>query len=501
MLQFAVFKDSAPATQWLLSHARLLDRDDLVVPGEIEFKDGLIMCNRRGVRPTALLLQYEVGDSGQLSLQTCLLPHRDKPYILSVELARHRIAIFLAQAEVWQMHLSQEHPAMAMVQSARQIFTRAMVTPDPSDADAYGLKALQLALKASELLALAHAEVLIHRRYKDRPASRATFGTAVWPQQAGPVLQGFVKDKLNFELIRIPMEWGVVCPREGVYEWEKFDHWVEWAIESKCMVIAGPLINFNPGRMPVWMDSHKHDFGEICDRAYDYVQNVVQRYGDNIGMYSVLVGVQTNLDYQLNLKQMIDLVRTLALVVRQGQRSRRVMVELNHLWGEYLATKRDSVPPISFIEQLLQEGIRLDAVGLQILFGDARHAMPTRDLMELSRLVDRFLHLEPKLVISSLGVPDSLVDSDTGWWHSPWSPERQARWVSQALMLLLSKPFVEAAICSDLYDHERTVPSGSGLLSLDGKPKPALKSWIALKKYLSKPLGQRRKHTTGAEHE
>ncbi|MDG2095449.1 MAG: endo-1,4-beta-xylanase [Phycisphaerales bacterium] len=498
MLQFAVFKDSAPADDWSLNHARLLDRDDLVVPGEIDFKNGLINCNRRGVRPTALLLQYDAGDSGRLSLQTCLLPHREKPYILSVELARHRIAIFLAQAEIWQMHLSQEHPAMAMVQSARQIFTRAMVTPDPVKADANGFKALGLALKASELLALAHAEVLIHRRYKERPASRATFGTAVWPKQAGPVLQDFVKNKLNFELVRIPMEWGVVCPQEGVYDWEKFDRWVEWAVESKCMIIAGPLVNFNPGRMPLWMEQYKNDFGEICDRAYDYVQNVVQRYGDNIGMYSVLAGVQTNLDYQLNLKQMIDLVRTLALVVRQGQRNRRVMVELNHLWGEYLATERDAVAPISFIEQLLQEGIRLDAVGLQILFGDARHAMPTRDLMELSKLVDRFLHLEPKLVISSLGVPDSVVDENAGWWHSRWSPERQARWVSQALMLLLSKPFVEAAICSDLYDHELTVPAGGGLLSVDGKPKPVLKSWVALKKYLSKPLGRRMKSSDTA---
>ena len=151
MLQFAVFKDSAPASQWALNHARLLDRDDLVVPGEIDFKDGLINCNRRGVRPTALLLQYDAGEAGMLSLQTCLLPHREKPYILSVELARHRIAIFLAQAEVWQMHLSQEHPAMVMVQSARQIFTRAMVTPDPAQADAYGFKALGLALKASSI--------------------------------------------------------------------------------------------------------------------------------------------------------------------------------------------------------------------------------------------------------------------------------------------------------------------------------------------------------------
>ena len=39
MLQFAVFDDSGPAKSWPLHNARLLDRDDVVVPGEIEFAD------------------------------------------------------------------------------------------------------------------------------------------------------------------------------------------------------------------------------------------------------------------------------------------------------------------------------------------------------------------------------------------------------------------------------------------------------------------------------
>ncbi|MCH2133774.1 MAG: endo-1,4-beta-xylanase [Phycisphaerales bacterium] len=487
MLQFAVFDDSGPAPEWPLHNARLLDRDDLVVPGDISFADGIITCQRRGVRPTALMLLHDAGEAGHLALQTCLLPHSEEPYILSVELARHRIAVFLAQAESWQMHLSAEHPSMEKLETARRIFTRAMVERDDRQADAYGREALQIAIEASEHLSLAHAEILLHKRFAERPASRAALGTSIWPERDGAALRDFCTQQ--FELVRIPMEWGLLCPREGVYDWGAVDRWMEWAVESNRMVIAGPLLNFNPGRMPAWIDPGM-DFGALCDRAYDHVQLVVQRYGDNVGMYSVVSGVNTNMQFRMTLKQMGDLVRTLALVVRQGQRMRRVMVDLSHLWGEYLADDRDGVAPITFIEQLIQSGIRLDAVGIQMLFGDTSGGMATRDLLEISRLLDRYLHLERKIIVSGVGVPDSVCDADAGWWHSPWSLERQGRWGGQVLPLLLSKPFIEAVVWADLYDHLATVPRGAGLLNAEGRPKPVLKKLGGLKQRLTRPLGK-----------
>jgi hypothetical protein len=428
----------------------------------------------------------DAGANGRLALRTCLLPHRDRPYILSVELARHRIAVFLAQAETWQMHLSAEHPSMMQLEHARQIFTRAMVTRDDRQADSSGRESLALAIEASELLALAHAEVLLHRRFADRPASRAAFGTSIWPERDGAALRDFVNQQ--FDLIRIPMEWGLLCPRAGVYDWSDCDRWMEWAVEHNRMIIAGPLINFAPGRMPGWLDPVRDDFGKFCDLAYDHMQMVVQRYGDNIGMYMVASGMNTCLDYHFTIKQMIDLIRTLALVVRQGHRARRVMVELSQLWGEYLADETDAMAPITFIEQVLQAGIRLDAVGVQLLMGGP--GQMTRDLLEISRQIDRFLHLEPKIIISDLGVPDAPSDEESGYWHSPWTPERQGHWGGQVLPLLLSKPFVESVVWADLYDHPDTQPPGAGLLAADGKPKPVLKRLATLRQRLTRPLGR-----------
>tara|TARA_B100002052_G_scaffold275456_1_gene279359 strand:- start:787 stop:990 length:204 start_codon:yes stop_codon:yes gene_type:complete len=56
--------------------------------------------------------------------------------------------------------------------------------------------------------------------------------------------------------------------------------------------------------------------------------------------------------------------------------------------------------------------------------------------------------------------------------------------------MLLSKPFVEAVVWSDLYDHDATMPQGSGLLTDAGQPKPVLKKFATLRQRLLKPLGK-----------
>src|SRR5947207_14048876 len=107
-------------------------------------------------------------------LRTCLLPEREEPYLLSLELARHRIMLVLNKLEQWALFdLPSEHPVLAQLDKSREEFTGAMVAlchrvthngvsaPDPvsvQEADAAAGRALALALDASERLALLHAE-------------------------------------------------------------------------------------------------------------------------------------------------------------------------------------------------------------------------------------------------------------------------------------------------------------------------------------------------------
>src|SRR5690606_37920746 len=117
-----------------------------------------------------------------LMLQTCLLPERDQPYLLSLELARHRIKMFIVKCEEWQMFdLSMDDPAMIAWEEARQLFTRALNTAAPAEADLLSRQSLVKGLEATERLASLHADILLHRRFGTRPASSTTLGVRIVP--------------------------------------------------------------------------------------------------------------------------------------------------------------------------------------------------------------------------------------------------------------------------------------------------------------------------------
>ena len=487
MLRFAVHDEHGPATTWDLIDPILLDQEDLVVPGKIRFKNGCIECRQSGKRTVGLGLLYDTGACGKLALQTCLLPDRDEPYHLTVELARHRIAIFLAKSEEWQMlDLSEEHPAMMLWESARQLLTKALVAEEPAVAEQHAREALVKGIEASERLAMAHAEILLHRRYQERPASSTTLGVRVHPARHGSAIGELLKK--HFDLVVMPMQWPVLAPAKGRYEWEQTDRWMAWAQDNNVKVVAGPLVDMNAGGLPEWVLS-KPDPDRVSDLAYEHVERVVARYGDVIGMFCTTSGVNTNTTCQFSRKQMVSLERSLSVLVRQGRRGRRVMIELGQPFGEYLASQPDALSPFVYLEHLAQEGIRLDAVGLRMLFGSADPGMGTRDLMQISRLLDRFFLLDMPVLLTNVGVPSEQTDSDGGWWFEPWSEERQARWAARLMPLALSRPYIESIFWTDLYDHDSTTPVCAGLLNAQGKPKQALQKVLSLRKRLREPLG------------
>ncbi len=466
----------------------LFDQEDLVVPGTVQLVDGQIECTRSGNRAVGLGLLFDTGPSGKLSLQTCLLPDRKEPYRLMVELARHRIAIFLAKSEEWQMlDLSDDHPAMQLWESARQHLTKALVTRNPIVADEEAMSALNKGIEASERLAMAHAEILLHRRFAVRPASRTSLGSRVHPGQQGDALKELVDT--HFDLITIPMSWGRLQPSPGKYDWSEIDAWMAWAQDTGTKVLAGPLVDLNSGGLPGWFAEKKISPDQIGDLAYDHVEQVLHRYGDVVGMYCTTSGVNTNSVMQLSRKQMVDMERSLAVLVRQGRRGRRVMIELSQPYGEFLFRNEKALSPFIYIEQLIQEGIRLDAIGLKLLCGGDRAGMATRDFMQIARLLDRFFLFERPLVLTNVGVPGEPLGPGGGWWMKPWSPEQQASWASRLLPLALSRPYVESVQWTDLYDHEGTSLASSGLIDPKGSPRPVFKKLLALRKRLMAPIG------------
>jgi hypothetical protein len=488
MIRFVSYDTDGRAQAGPLRNAVLIDKDEVVTPGRIKVRDGHIVCERRASGAMALGLRFDAGRPGDLALRTCLLPQREDPYILTVELARHRIGTFVFKAEEWGMiDLDESHPAMKMWNEARHLFTQAMVTSDPVQADKAGRQSLELAIAASERLAVAHSEILLRRRFKSKPAPSTAIGVRIEPSRRGEALKELAHR--HFRLLAVPLRWSSLCPSEGAYRWDDTDDWIAWAEDHGCRVISGPLIDLGRRGLPGWVSSKVASYEHLRDLAYEHVEAVVARYGDHIGMWSLGTGLNTNTTMSLEPREMIDLVRMLSLRVREGRRGRRVLIELEQPWSEYLYSHAHAVGPLAFVEQIMQAGVRLDAVGLSVRMGDDGHGRTVRDLMELSRLLDRFVHVDPRIIVTDLGVPSEAVGDTGGRWRGDWTAERQAQWASIAVAMMLSKPHVESVLWTDLFDHPETRPPHAGLIAGDGTAKEAIKRLITLRKKLSKPFG------------
>jgi hypothetical protein len=364
-------------------------------------------------------------------------------------------------------------------------------------ADRAAQEALDRAIEATERLAMAHAEVLLHRRYAGRAASSATLGIRIWPNRDGRQLRELIAS--NFDLLVVPMRWRDLEVEEGRYQWDHIDRWMEWARAQDKPVIAGPLLDFSRHALPRWMYVWQHDYDTCRDLAYDYMERVVERYKGVVSMWNIASGLNVNENFQFTPGQMVDLARMASLLVRHSRKGARTMIELRQPFGEHCAQQRDSLPPIAFIDRLVQEGIKFDAIGVQILFGEKDSGRASRDLMQVSSLLDRFFLLEIPLLLSAVGVPSEMRDAEGGWWHEEWSPELQARWVGRMFAMAMSKPFVESVFWTDLYDHDDAQLPAGGLLHAGGQPKPAFSRLIGMRKRLRKPLGPLKLPTRAAD--
>lgn len=489
MLQFAVYDESGPARNWPLVNAHLLGPDDVAQPGKVAFQDGRILCRKRGHNAAALSLMHDAGAVGRLMLQTCLLPDREEPYILSVELARHRIKTFIVKSEEWQLwDLDPQHGAMRHWEEARRLLTKAMISEDPLEADRLAKESLQQGIEASERLAMIHAEILLHRRFASRPASRATLGVRVNPAANGKALQEVVKK--NFDLVVVPLRWNRLEAEEGSIDFSATDRWVEWARAQEKPIVAGPLIDFSSRSVPEWMYVWQHDYDTCRDLLYDYMEKVVRRYAGVVGMWNLASGLNVNESFPFSVAQQIELVRTASLLVKQIRRGARTMIELRQPFGEYCSNDLDALPPVRFVERLMHDGVKVDALGVPLLFGERDHGRGARDLMQVSAMLDKFVYLELPLLISAMGVPSDPEQADGGgWWHGRPNEENQSRWMSRVFSIALSKPFVETIFCADLYDYDGAELAASGLINRDGKAKPAFERIVGIRRRLRKPLG------------
>jgi len=529
MLKFLVYDNGQPSRALQLCNAHLLGPELIGERGTITFQDGEIRVVKRSSGPVALCLQYDCPDVGRLTLQTCLLPDRDAPYLLSLELARHRLMLILAKQEDWMMFdLAADHPVMRRLQTARSRFIAALCDlHDPPTADEHAHACLGIAVDASEELALAHAEMLLKRRREAGQFHRGVFGCGVSPCPSH--LDG-QQEKLraslqsNFDYLMLPIRWRQIEPQEQQFNWRRVDGWAEWAYRNRVPILAGPVLSLESAVAPSWLAVMQHDYETLRDIIYEHVERVLSRYKNVVTLWNVASGLHVNDQFDLTLDQLMDLTRMAVMLVKKIQPNAKTLVEITHPFGEYYAENPRSVPPMVYAEMVLQSGIPVDAFGLRVTMGRAEAGHDTRDLMQISTMLDRFNGLGKPLHLTGVGVPSAMAGADpdadadadvdvdvaepredgptraargeagggvegestapVGYWRKPWSPVVQAHWLEAFYHLALSKPFVDSIAWLELADHAGSDLPHGGLADDNLRAKSAFHRVVSVRRQL-----------------
>ena len=454
---------------------------------------GMFTCKTEDVPDAAIRVQVDTGRAGILLLQTCLLPPREEPYDLSVELARHRVKTFIVKCEEWQMFDPALAPeAVEAFEAARHTFTDALLITDSLEQGTVAARSLTEGLRATDRLAHAHADILLHRRYGTRPASSTTLGTTVDPSTNPALLS---KTLEGFDVISLPICWRDIEIKKGSYDFTKLDEWMQWAKASKRPIIAGPLADVSPGSLPEWIMPFRNDYPALRDKMFDFMEAVVSRYIRYVGIWKVCSGLHIVGDVPISTKEMVDLTRTASLLVRQYRRGARTMIELDDLFGDLAAKQAGSLGAFEFLDQIQSEGLGNDCIGVRMMVGGDDPSQRSRDLMAMSDLLDRFFLYETPVLVSACGAPCMKIGERAGRWGLEWNAERQAMWASRFVPLALSKPYVEAVVWARHKDQENDV--GFGLIDNTGDVRPAHGKLLSMRRRLRRALGPREAHGGG----
>jgi hypothetical protein len=206
-------------------------------------------------------------------------------------------------------------------------------------------------------------------------------------------------------------------------------------------------------------------------------------------MWRVISGMNALNHFGFNFAQSLEMTRAATLAAKQANSKSIKMIEVVGPWGEYYASRSDTIPPLVYIDMVNQSGISFDAFGLEIIMGKNETGMHVRDMMHVSAMLDRFVPVSKPIHITSVAVPDScgsgVQDCNTaGIWRREWDAELQGHWVEQFYKIALSKPYVETITYGNFADNGTDGLAGSGLLTKEYEPKRAYKELRKLQKLI-----------------
>ncbi|MHC5017368.1 MAG: endo-1,4-beta-xylanase [Planctomycetota bacterium] len=444
---------------------------------KIAFENGVLECQKKSRDSAGLSLLWPIEGNGQLLLNTTRLPEREEPYNLNLELARARLMQITLKREDWAL-FDQSDELDAMAQEVQNLFIEALQNiSSPGEASVFADQALKKGVEFSEKLAAKHAEQFLAARFRNKGLGRHTLGCEINPALIGD--EKYRKWLLEmFGFITIPVNWAQIETEKGEYDFELLDKCVQSLAGRRLALCAGPLLNFSPDHIPQWLLDKKPDYEKIREYAYEFISQIVSRYKKFIHVWRTISGMNAMNCFGFNFEQVIEMTRTACLAAKSADAKSRKIVEIVYPWGEYYAYDKTTVPPLVYVDMVIQSGISFDAFGLQFHFGKDEPGKHIRDMMQISSRLDCFAAAPKPVHVTGVSIPDAhgedgRAQQKAGSWRKEWDQDLQATWLEEFYKLSLARPYVNTVTYSCLADHCDSPMQSCGLLTEKLSPKKA----------------------------
>ena len=496
MLTFRVLSEGASPAELDLSQMYLTSLEGQPIRARFRYVPGmgLLFCERRSQGLAALNLPWPVRGGGRLMLRTALLPDRDEPYLLPLELARGQFAAIWRKKEDWgYSYGGPTDKVEGEFQEVKLLFARVQSIQDaPMGAADMAEEMLGRAVALAEQMVLSDARVGIAARRQRGTLNNVDFGCHWEVVDDHPKAQERFGETFNYATI--PFLWRTLEPREHELDWKWHDDWIQW-LEAKGMVLkGGSLIRFDEAHLPDWVWIWENDFEAVRDYVFDHVERCVQRYRGRLDHWEAVSGLHVENCMNFSLDRILEVSRLCAYAVKRTDPRAAVVLGLVQPWGEYFATNQRSIWPYNYAEMCINAGVPFDAIGLEFLFGTLGQGFHCRDLLAVSDVLDLFGSLGKPVHITAAGVPSACYGDPQaalgganhqpgsgGVWRRPWDEALQAEWLDAFYRVVIAKPFVRAVSWRDFSDHQPHYLPHGGLLRKDLHPKAAFQKLLAVR--------------------
>ncbi len=429
-----------------------------------------------------LFVPWPVPGRGRITLSTACLQETDTPYQLPVELARGTVGRLRNQIEMWGP-AGMEMPAEVVqrVSLATRALGRAATSQDrPATAAQAADEAIIESLDSIDLLMNAYSQYALAGGGKRTVFFGANLGT-----QPGRQIPHELLDTINTAIV--PFSWCDVEGSAGHNSLDLFADQVRWGRELGLRICGGPLLEFDQNRLPDWLYLWEEDADSLQSYMTRYVQSIAKKFTGQVNLWHAWAGLNCGRAMSLTEEFRLRIGVAAVEALRQVDATTPVFVSFDQPWGEYLARQSLDLAPIHYADTLVRADLGVSGFGLEINLGYRPHGTLPRDLLELSRLIDRWSTLGlPLVMIFAIPSADITPSNEQETEIMPTGCDElnvnnQARIASEMIRTCLSKPAVQGVIWNQLFDGDSANYPNAGLYTSDATAKPILASLHAIR--------------------